>query len=250
MAEFRSWRNANRTPLKDVVPLDAPYNLYIETSAVCNARCVYCTQSASPQTGIMSMDLFHTIMEQAHDFPSKIKIFDMFYSGEPLCNPNFAKMVEQAKRENLAEQIGVTTNGLLLTLERIDEIIEAGIDVIRISIQGLDTETYKKICGVNVDFEKFISVLSYLYAHRKNCKVRMKIVDLAIKDIPNGEEKFKKLFGSISDSIFVEHIIPIYNNIEYDSLDKRISKRAKDGRYGIEQEEIHRVCCGMLLQNI
>lgn len=38
MAEYRQWREENRTYLKDVVPLDTPYNIKVEVSSLCNAR--------------------------------------------------------------------------------------------------------------------------------------------------------------------------------------------------------------------
>lgn len=45
MAEYRQWREEKRTPLRDVVPLDTPYNIMIETSSLCNAKCNYCAHS-------------------------------------------------------------------------------------------------------------------------------------------------------------------------------------------------------------
>ena len=45
MAELKYWREENRTALKDVIPLDTSYNIGIEVSSLCNARCVYCAHS-------------------------------------------------------------------------------------------------------------------------------------------------------------------------------------------------------------
>ena len=45
MAEFRQWRETDRTYLKDVVPLDTPYNAALEISSFCNLKCVYCAHS-------------------------------------------------------------------------------------------------------------------------------------------------------------------------------------------------------------
>lgn len=242
MAEFRSWRNAKRTWLKDVVPLDTPYNIHIDTSATCNARCVYCGQSVTPGGGVMSMNLFQKVISDCYQFPNKIKIFDMYYTGEPLCNPYFADMVRCAKNSGLSEQVGVTTNALLFTEKRIDEVLAAGIDVIRISVQGLNAETYQRICGVKIDFEKFLSRLKYLYSRRGKCKIRIKIADLALENVEDGKEKFEKIFGNIADSIFVENIIPIYGDVKYDDLNSDINKNAKNGRYGLQQQQTNKVC--------
>lgn len=242
MADFRTWRNSERTWLKDVLPLDTPYNLYIETSSLCNARCVYCTQSKNPHGELMPQEIFDKIMDDSNKFPHKIKLFDLFYSGEPLCNPNFENMAAIAKRSGLSEKIGVTTNGLLLTPKRIDQMIEAGIDEIRISLQGLDAEAYKKICGVNIDFVKFYNNIRYLYKNRGKSKLRLKIPDIALKGIVDGRQKFEEMFGSVADSIFVENIIPIYDNVQYEELDEHIEGNKNNGRYGMKQLKINKVC--------
>ena len=70
----------------------------------------------------------------------------------------------------------------------------------------------------------------------------MKIADLAIADIPDGEGKFKEIFSPIADSIFVEHIIPMFSGINYNEIDSGISNRAINGRENVKQQEIHKVC--------
>ena len=249
LAEFRQWREEKRTFLKDVVPLDTPFNLHIEVSSLCNAKCVYCAHS-KPDHGVwegnMSLELFEKVVEEAKKFPKKIKLFDMFGFGEPLCNPNLAKMIEIARKSEVVQKINFTTNGLLFTPEKIDAILAAGVDTIRISLQGLNAEAYSKVCGVKVDFMHFLETLKYLFENRRGggipCKVRMKIADLAIKDVENGREKFEELFGNIADSIFVETIIPMYSDVDYNTLDKGIYERAIHGRENVKQTKINKVC--------
>ena len=245
MAEFKQWRNENRTWLKDVIPLDTPYNLMIEVSSYCNARCVYCAHSTKNHgvyEGNMTLELLEKIIADSKQFPRKFKVVEMFGFGEPLCNPNLEKMINMVKQANIAEKINFTTNGLLLTPERADAMIAAGVDIIRISLQGLDSETYQKICGVKMDFEKFVKNLSYLYQNRKQCNVRMKIADLSIADVPNGERRFKEIFGAIADSIFIERTLPIYNGVDYKKIDSNIYEHAITGRENIQQTEMHKVC--------
>lgn len=60
MADFRYWREENRTFLKDVIPLDTPYNIGIEASSLCNANCIYCAHSTHNHgvyEGNMSLEL-------------------------------------------------------------------------------------------------------------------------------------------------------------------------------------------------
>ncbi len=245
MGEYKQWRNENRTYLKDVIPLDTPYNMQIETSSLCNARCIYCAHS-KPNHGVyegnMSMDLLERIISDAKSFPRQMKVIEMFSFGEPLCNPNLAAMIKKVKQANISEKINFTTNALLLTPDKADELIEAGTDIIRISLQGLDAETYKNVCGVEVNFENFLSNLKYLYDHKCKCNIRMKIADVAISNSLNGKQRFEEIFGPLADSIFVEKIIPMFESVDYGSIDKTIYEQAINGRENVTQTTINKVC--------
>ena len=245
MAEMKYWREEKRTMLKDVVPLDTPYNIGIEVSSLCNARCVYCAHSTKNHglyEGNMTWELFERIIRDIKEFPQKIRLIETYSFGEPLCNPDLAKMIAYIRQNDICEKINFTTNGLLFTPKRIDEILAAGVDTIRISLQGLDATAYKNMCGVTVDFDKFLANLRYLYENRGKCKVRMKIADIALKNIPDGEKKFAELFGDVADSIFVEHILPIYAHVNYDKVDKSIKSNSMNGRGDVAQTEMHKVC--------
>lgn len=244
MVEFRQWRNENRTFLKDVVPLDAPYNIMVEVSSLCNARCKYCAHSQQQNYfyGNMQPVVFQKILEELQGFPHQIKKCEMFGFGESLCNPYFAEMIRKVRKTRMFETIDFTTNGLLFTPSRTDKIIAAGVDTIRISLQGLDAETYQRICGVKMDFDQFVENLHYLYEHKGNCKIRMKIADMAIKDLVNKEKALEKIFGGISDSLFIESIIPMFASVDYHKIDDDIEKNALHGRENVKQKEIHKVC--------
>lgn len=245
MAEFKSWKDSDRTKLKDVVPLDTPYTLLIESSLLCNINCRYCAHSkhmSSIFEGNITKDIFNRVLHDAHEFPHKFKLVDMQTFGEPLCNPNLAEMITLVKKENITNRVGFITNGLLFNKDRIDEILDSGVDTIRISLQGIDSSTYKKICGANIDFDEFIENLTYLYNQRGKCKIRMKIADIAIDNIPDGKEKFESIFGPISDSIFIEKIIPIFQDVDYSDIDDSICQKAINGRKNVEQKSIHKVC--------
>jgi len=242
MAEYKQWREEKRTYLKDVVPLDAPYNIKVEVSSLCNLKCVYCAHSV-PNHGVyqgnMSMEIFEKILQDVEEFNTKPKLMEMYMFGEPLCNPNLAKMIKMAKDKKIAERVEFTTNGLLFTKQNIDEIISAGTDVIRISLQGLDEETYWRTCGVHINFNRFLENLKYLYEHKKNCQIRMKIADIALKDKEKDKVLFTEMFGKIADRIFIEHILPLYGDVNYD---EEINNSFMCGRENVKTTYVHKVC--------
>ena len=244
MTEYRQWKEKNRTLLKDVIPLDTPFSIMIEASSLCNARCVYCAHSIEHKQyeGNMSLEMMKKILTDIKAFPNRIKKCDLFGFGEPFCNPNLARMIRMIHDNGKIQRVDFTTNGLLFTKKRVDEVIAAGVDTIRVSLQGLDAAAYKKVCGVTVDFEKFLANLQYLYQNKGQATIRMKIADIAIQEMPNGKDKFEKIFQDIADSLYIEHILPYYAGVDYSGLGEKIQENAKLGREGIFQTKINKVC--------
>ena len=57
--------------------------------------------------------------------------------------PNIAEMVEQAKA--VAGKVELITNGICLTEERPRELIEAGLDTLWVSVDGVTPESYADV---------------------------------------------------------------------------------------------------------
>ncbi len=64
----------------------------------------------------------------------------MYKDGEPFLNKRFADMVAYAKKSGHVEYIDTTTNGTFMTPERVGPVLEAGIDKINISVDGMTEE--------------------------------------------------------------------------------------------------------------
>ena len=245
MAEFRQWRDTDRVYLKDVVPLDTPYNVFLEISSFCNLKCVYCAHSINhgQHEGNMTDELIDKILYGLADFPKRIKRVNLYNFGEPLCHPKFPDIIGKVNKAGVADAVEFTTNGVLLTKDRIDRIMEnGGVQTIRISLQGINAASYRKFCGKDIDFEQFLANLKYLYEQRGDMKIRMKVADIELKGIPDGEERFKNLFGGIADSIYIEHILPMFAEVDYNSIDENINIDVLDGRMRVHQETINKVC--------
>jgi MoaA/NifB/PqqE/SkfB family radical SAM enzyme len=91
--------------------------------------------------------------------------------------------------------------------------LAAGLDELKISLQGLSSETYKQICGANIDFDEFYRNIRYFSDNRGECKLKVKIADTALKQ--GEEEQFYKLFGDLCDNVAIEHIYAEFHGVEY-----------------------------------
>lgn len=87
----------------------------------------------------MSLETFRKLI---HDIHSHVNVVQFFFQGEPFLNPRLPEFIQIASRYNLYSII--STNGHFLTPERIDHLLEAELDHIIISVDGLTQATYEK----------------------------------------------------------------------------------------------------------
>jgi len=219
MAEIKDKRATERTRLETVIPLETPFELQLAVASTCNFKCIFCPCSdkealrkAAVKKGVMDFELYKKIIDDLDAFPQKIKVLRLMREGEPLLNKRFADMVRYAKRKQPSVKVDTTTNASPLTHELSDAIIDSGLDKICISLQGMNADAYKRISGVDIDFDRLIENVIYFCEHRKNCKVFVKVPDIGVNE--SEKEDFFKLFNKYADEMFVEHIFPAWPNFD------------------------------------
>jgi len=82
---------------------------------------------------------------------SEVNSVDFTGGGEPLMQPKLEEWIAEAKKAGC--ETGFLSNGLLLKKERLERIIDAGIDWIGISMDGATAEIYHKI-RIGSDFDR------------------------------------------------------------------------------------------------
>jgi GTP 3',8-cyclase len=220
-----------RTQLSEVLPLSTPLVIFIEPARSCNFKCGYCYHSFSRNKinelniineGIMEFDLYTKVIDDIKSFPDKIKCLHLTSCGEPLLNKKLPEMIRYAKESNKFERINIVTNGILLNPKLNLKLIDAGLDSIKISIQGVTSTDYKNITNIKVDLNKLIQNIKHLYNNRNTCKLYIKIGDISLKNDYDISE-FSNMFYNISDGLLIEHIFDIDNNLNTDN--KMISNK-------------------------
>lgn len=201
-----------RTPLETVLPLKAPYVLYIDPCGICNFNCNFCPCYRSDYRKeerhvMMSFDLFRKIVDDMKEFEEKVKVVYLYGFGEPLLNKDLFRMARYLRDSNVCREIRIYTNGALLSPKINKELVDSGIDLIRISLEGLSSEDYKKICEANIDFGSLVDNIHDLYNQsRGKCEVSVKIANVSIKTEEDAN-RFYDLFETITDYRFIEDIV-------------------------------------------
>lgn len=227
-AKLKPKYEPHTTILKDVVPLDTPFGMALQVSTICDAKCTYCFHSlpavVKKQRGfearLMEMPMVEKVAEQISQFPENIKKLQILGLGEPLCHPKLAEIIKTIKSTGKIDRISMTTNALTLTHEKSLGILEAGLDNIEFSIQGVNVERYREICGVSIDFDLLIERIQFFYNNRNKagcCHTLVKTVDAALHGAEETKQFFS-IFGDICDAIYVDNVIPIDNDVKYQNL--------------------------------
>ena len=119
--------------------------LRISVTDRCNLRCVYCMPEEGveniPHEEILSYDEIIRICKCVANLGiKKVKIT----GGEPLIRKDIVSLIRDIKKIEGIEQVTITTNGVLL-YDMAQDLVEAGIDAVNVSLDTLDREKFLKI---------------------------------------------------------------------------------------------------------
>ena len=252
MAELQPYAqsitNKQNYLLADRLPLATPHSVMVDVCNACNFSCVQCPtgdpallKSVGRVNRIMHLDLFKKIIDGMAGFPEAVSVLHLFKDGEPLLNKKLPEMIRYAKRADVAQRIETTSNGSLLNLDLSLDLIESGLDGIRISIYGLGEKQYNETTKKWSAFDKIVENVSVLYSEKtkrnSDLQVHCKIIDMFLSE----EEKsyFGKIFGDISDSIHIDSLMGWSTS---DDADFTLGSNPDKGLQGYCRNETRKIC--------
>ena len=154
--------------------LSFPRFIEIETVNACNARCPMCTIADwQRNTPTMKDDLFQRIADEIIDHRHEVKRVSLYRDGEPLLDKKLPSRVAILKDGGVGG-ISISTNVSLLTEERSRALLEAGLDMIILSIDSLEKEIFESI-RVRLDFEEVLENALKFIELRDRIRPRTKI---------------------------------------------------------------------------
>ncbi len=241
--------NQERVNLGNVLPIDTPFTIMADISDVCNFKCNYCFRGMGKKepfygkNRFMTEELFDKIVAQTLEFQGRVKRFSLSHNGEPLTHPKFTEFAAYAKKHNVADSVEIHTNASLLDHELCQKIADSKLDRIIISLQGMDAKSYRKVCGVSVDYENFYDNIKYLYEIKKDTTICIKIIDTALQK--GQKELFYEKYMPVADKVYIETEVPLWDVDAKEIFEK---KEKTNNKYG--QEHPWQQTCPLLFYTL
>jgi sulfatase maturation enzyme AslB (radical SAM superfamily) len=174
--------------------------LQLETSAVCNARCVFCPYPTMKRKhGFMDMDLFRKIIDEAATMPL-VDHITLTGLGEPLMDEHLVERIKYI-RSKVQPEVMITafSNGTFLTEQMARDLCKAGLTVLYVSINALDHRRRKAIMKLD-DYdvvEKQCERAIQIFAEEGDGQQRVVVKAIITKDLfePGEPDEFIKKWG-------------------------------------------------------
>jgi MoaA/NifB/PqqE/SkfB family radical SAM enzyme len=145
-------------------PITHLTKIYIEPTVACNLDCITCFRHAWDQPiGRMSEETFEQIFQSLKQLDP---IPDVYFGGigEPLFHPKTTEWVARVK--TLGVRVELITNGTTLKERKSQQLIDAGLDLLWVSIDGASPESYADI-RMGAELPTILGNLKRLFKMRK-----------------------------------------------------------------------------------
>jgi len=210
--EYKEYRRLWEELPKEQKVRDYPLLVDLELVSKCNLKCPMCPTVTSEfrtlrretyESGLMDLELAKRVIDEVH---SHIYSLRLSWVGESTLHPNLVEVVAYAKQKGIKE-VSFLTNGSKIHLAYMKKLIEAGLDIMTVSIDGMG-EAYNKI-RAPLRFEKTLQKLTDLKKYKDDNSIDKPLIKIqgvwpAIRENPN---KYYNTFKPLVDLIAFNPLI-------------------------------------------
>lgn len=177
--------------------VDFPEVVLIDNFNGCNLSCSMCDHKNIRnyrKIQFMDMNLYKKIIDEIAVENPKARVWEIFF-GDPFLIKNFAERVQYAKDKGLTDVV-TNSNGVMMTPEKSEAVIRAGLDALYVGVDSACEETYDKI-RVGGDYQKAVAnILAYRDLLKSCGKPSQRLyVQFVLSDINENEvDAFKQFW--------------------------------------------------------
>src|SRR4030042_2221402 len=206
--EYREYRKNWVAFAKNKTISEYPLLVDAELASICNLKCPMCytiTDEFKEKVNVKLMD-FELFKKIINEISGKVPALRLSLRGEPTLHPKFVECIKYAK-DNGIKEVSFLTNGSKLTGEYFEKSMDAGVDWITISVDGLDEayEGIRKPLKFKETLQRIIDIKEIKIKHNSHKPViKVQSVWPAIRDNP---EAYYNTFNPYVDLIAFNPLI-------------------------------------------
>lgn len=144
--------------------------VYVEISNICNLQCDFCPPVLRDKK-VMSTENFRKIVSQVQGQTKEICLHLM---GEPLGHPHLKEILDICAEHDV--RVNFTTNGVLLTHQKVELLLQPVIRQVNISIHSFEANHKEK--DVNPYMKKVFDFVDLAFEKRPDLYINYRIWDL------------------------------------------------------------------------
>jgi radical SAM protein with 4Fe4S-binding SPASM domain len=184
-----------------------PEIVQIESTNICNAKCVFCPRDEMHRRqGVMTFDLFRKIVDECVELGiTHVRVHNY---GEPFMDRRLTEKVRYAKQKGIQE-VGMISNGSLITEDVARGMVEAGLDAINISVDASGREVFEAT-RLGLNYDKVIANIERLVRIRGELgRRRPKLILSFVRQNNSADEQaFIEHWRAVADKI---HVTDLHN---------------------------------------
>lgn len=168
---------------------DPPQALFVETTNICNANCVFCAYQYQDRfrsgRGVMSDGLFAKAMADYAALAPKPEQRHVNFTpvvGEPLADPHIIQRIAQAKA--IGADVTFFTNGILFDRIDLGALLDTGVDRIYISTGPFERDSYERIYRTQGKYGELLASVQKLLDARNERKAATRVNFMFRSPIP------------------------------------------------------------------
>ena len=169
--------------------IPAPIAMLAELTHRCPLSCPYCSNpvALAQKDRELSTELWSDVFKQASD----LGVLQLHLSGgEPASRPDLVELVRAAQEAGLYTNL--ITSAIGLTEKRLQQLDQAGLDHVQLSLQGTDAEMADHIGGYKGGFERKMKAAKWIVdigfpltlnavVHRQNLHQLPRAIEMAVE---------------------------------------------------------------------
>lgn len=161
--------------------LVAPPSAWWIVTRACNLSCYYCFADARKRDpDELTTDEAFAVLD---DFATHGVMFTTFLGGEPLTRPDIYRLVDRST--DLGIYTALLTNGRNVTGESVDRLIDAGLEMIGVSVDSLDPAVHDAVRGVRGSLAGAKGVVRHAVRQGLRTSVRIVVTEASRPAIPD-----------------------------------------------------------------